>query len=391
MKINKVEENIIQKDEVFIVLEKLCNSKIILNKGHNAAILRFLTTCYFEKRNVKETVIAIELLGQTVDEALKDGKVRRQMYALRKKLNEYYSNEGANDKIIFHIKKGQYNLSIEKKQNTVTSSKTKKIYLIVLLAILCLGIFGLWNWLFPANNYCWSSFFKKDASNICCVGDHYIMLGNVKDTNNIAFYSSKINTDKDFEAYRKSSKAYTTDTKKAYFSFSTKMGAVGSANIARWFTLNNAEAEVYLESELSPDILKNNNFVFIGSYKTMDKMRGVFLNNSQKYGYDGQHIYYKSDGKRINESYNQLNKSDYVMVSYNKLSYNGNKIIFFTSNNDIGVMATVKRFTDSDWLKSFCEEELPNSDVYFNALFLIKGINRTDLSCELIEVEILDE
>ena len=55
------------------------------------------------------------------------------------------------------------------------------------------------------------------------------------------------------------------------------------------------------------------------------------------------------------------------MVSFTSLSP-GKKFIYFVSNNDIGVMATLKEFTDKDWLKEFYKNSGSKVN-HFNALF----------------------
>ena len=75
------------------------------------------------------------------------------------------------------------------------------------------------------------------------------------------------------------------------------------------------------------------------------------------------------------------------MVSYNPLS-NGKNALYFVSNNDIGVMATVRNFTDEKWLKEFAKQ-FPDESKHFNALFEVSGLQRTDVSCKLVELEVL--
>ena len=42
-----------------------------------------------------------------------------------------------------------------------------------------------------------------------------------------------------------------------------------------------------------------------------------------------------------------------------------------------------------DYLKSFYKK-LPSEASYFNALFKVEGVERTDATCELVELEIIE-
>lgn len=53
-------------------------------------------------------------------------------------------------------------------------------------------------------------------------------------------------------------------------------------------------------------------------------------------------------------------------------------------------MPTVINFTDSKRLEKFYDE-LPENTKYVNALYEVQGMQRTDMSCKLVEIEILSE
>ena len=91
--------------------------------------------------------------------------------------------------------------------------------------------------------------------------------------------------------------------------------------------------------------------------------------------------------KVYNTIFEQNGNIEYAMVSYNSYSP-GKKALFFVSNNDIGVIATVRNFTNPKWLSSF-GHQLPKSTQYFNALFEVSGIQRNDTNCKLVALEIV--
>ena len=106
----------------------------------------------------------------------------------------------------------------------------------------------------------------------------------------------------------------------------------------------------------------------------MGELKSVFLYNSQKFATNSYNFINKTTGKEYTDiTENDIN-IEHVMVSYTKLSDTGRKALFFSSNHDVGVMATVRNFTNEDRLKEFYEA-IPNNS-YFNALFKVRGIGR---------------
>lgn len=372
-------------NDITIFAQKVCSSKTFATSERSVRIFEFLLQCYFDELHVKESVIAIELVKNKKEEANLDGKIRGYMFTLRKKLEEYYNGEGKRDKIKFHIPKGQYNLSYIK--NTSVSSRKKFLKYIIpaLIFILVLGI--LVTKVSKPALYCWKPFMDKNKPTICCVGDHYTIMGDIINGERAAFYNFKVNNNTDLKAFQKEDSIHTYEA--ADFSFVTKMGPIGTAELAYFFAKNNKKIEVLMESDLSLDNLHANNTVYIGPYQNMEHLKYLFLSNSEKFKYDRHAIYNKLTGaKYVNASKGDVRK-EHVVVSYKPIGETGTHILFITANNDIGVLAMVKNLSNPKWLKAFYKN-LPSKDAYYNALFKVQGVIRTDLSCELVEIELLN-
>ena len=375
-------------DTIYKALEELDQSTIFSGSERNVRILRFLVDCYINDIYVKESVIAIELFGEQ-GASLSDGKVRGYMFTLRKKLEEYYNTEGKDKDVVFCIEKGQYNLSVENRlqAKAKTGFNTWKVWVLAVLLIGIACVFGMrLHW---KSDYCWASFFDKSATNLCCVGDHYTLVGKVGTKIAFSLYASGVNSDSDLALYRKQGKDSLLSLTKADYSFATKMGPIGAARLSYWFTKNNAALDVIMGSDLSLDNLKENNIVYIGPYRHMQQLSNLFLASSSKFSSNGEFIVDKSRQFGYRNQPHKKVREEYVMVSYNRLTDSGKAILFISSNNDIGVMALVKNFTDRTFLKEFYKQ-LPDKASYFNALFKVKGVLRTDLACELVDVEVLD-
>ncbi|MFI3320300.1 MAG: hypothetical protein SNH01_05220 [Rikenellaceae bacterium] len=62
--------------------------------------------------------------------------------------------------------------------------------------------------------------------------------------------------------------------------------------------------------------------------------------------------------------------------------------LYFVSNHDMGTIATVEKFTNREFLREFFST-IPKGE-HFNALFKVTGLGRTDSSCELTEIKIIE-
>lgn len=379
-----------QIKQILEALEKLKGSKGFASSARNIRIIDFLVDCYLKDIHVKESVLEIELFKENKQSVSYDGKVRVYMFNLRKKLEEYYRAEGVDDKIIFEIKKGQYNLSLKNAGKQNNKPFDKKLYFIPAVVLVVAALVFIQNKNYFAPSYCWESFFKDEIPTTCCVGDHFIVVKLFPDGKRITSYFGNINSDKEFEENIQGWNQGSIPYSKAPFSFSTKMGPVSTARLAEWFTKNHTDINIAMESEMSVDNISQNNIVYIGPFRTMDIFSSLFLKESKIFSYDGKHILDKETGKEIKDSNINNSRKDHVMVSYNRLTDTGKKILFFAGNNDIGVLAAVKNFTNRKWLKEFYKN-IPDNASYFNAIFAVKGIGRTDLECELEQIEILAE
>lgn len=385
MKNKKLRETTIKE-----ALVRIINSKTFSGSNRNIEILQFLTDCYLNDIPLKEAVLGMELFKDSNPAESNEGKVRVYMYNLRKKLEEYYRTEGAYEKIIFTIQKGQYNLSVEERENAVPlkDPSSYKIVSGVLAGItILLGIL-----LVKPNfssNYLWQTFFSDKAAVTCCIGDHFTVVGKSADGRRMSSYLQEINSETDFEQFIKSLPPGQNAYSQAPFSFVTKMGPVCAAELSGWFTKNNKELNIVVEAEISPDKLNNSNIVYIGPYSTMHAMRGLFLKDSKVFAISGLDIIDKSSGEKLKTQFVNNIRKDYVIVSFVQLNDLGKSILFFAGNNDIGVQSAVKNFTNRKWLKDFYRN-IPGKQKYFNALFEVRGIGRTELQCELVKIELLN-
>jgi hypothetical protein len=347
-------------------------------------ILTFLVDAVLKGEQVKESILEVELFENYSLHTNYEGKVRVYMYHLRKKLEEYYRTDGKTDKLKFVIDKGQYNLRVEDAATGIKHKTTKPaiaVSIVIIIAVLIL----LLN---KGEQYLWSDFFDSPYNTVIVNGNHYLLRSQTETGLTYSLHYDGIFDELSKDSILSQNKIDASRYSRPTAHFITKMGPVATAVLAHWFATHKREIEVEVESELATTEINKKNIIYLGPYKTLSNLRNLFLNHSDNFRLVGKFLTYRLSGDTIKDRIVENVRYDHVMVSYQKLSDNGNAILFFAGNHDIGVISTVKNFTDKAWLNHFYSTNNLNADDCFNALFLVKGIERTDLNCELVRLEI---
>lgn len=326
------------------------------------------------------------------------------MFNLRKKLDEYYEEAGKEDKLIFQLSKGQYNLQFKirdtlvfKENNTPLPESPKlkqrifkNAYLYYILGIgTMLTLVLHFSKAIKNEHYCWNDFFNN-KTNLCVMADHTIVWHKYG-SRLIPTIEQNINSEADYISYLQE---HPNDSiKLADYTLFSKMAPFSIKTLTEWFLQNKSNFSLRLESRFEIDEIRDNNLLYIGQFKTMNTSDAIFLKNSTMFKVNSNLNGFIVDKENKEVEYNPAFKSgvqnkDYAMVSFMQLE-NRRKALFFVSNNDIGTMAVVNNFTDKEWLKGFYKN-LPDYSSYFNALFEVSGVRRTEISCELVELEIIE-
>jgi len=92
-------------------LERVLKSETFARSEQLKRFLRYICESEIQGRaqEITEYSIAVEALGRPQDYSPnEDSSVRNRAYALRRKLEEYYSSEGCGDRVKIHLPKGSY-------------------------------------------------------------------------------------------------------------------------------------------------------------------------------------------------------------------------------------------------------------------------------------------
>ncbi len=377
-------------------LDKISEDQLFIKSARYTRLLAFLTEQSLAGNDLKEHSIGVELFEQQYRNGKGDGIVRVYMYNLRKKLKAYYAGSGKEDEVIFSLKKGSYNLTFAPRPQAKLSAPAEpskprfpKSYLFFgIFALLALASVLVYPSFIQDSAYCWEAFMEDDAHNLCVLADQVMLFEPGGGKGNL-ITKLEVNSLAELEAYKREhpeEELHMTD-----FTFFTKAIPYALQPLSRWFYEHGQDFSPLPESEFRYPETKRNNIIYLGQFKTMSVSKEVFLKNSKVFSLTRGHFVAEEEGKKVHyrPEFGEGVRSEYAMVSYFPLN-NSHKALYFVSNHDIGTIATVRRFVDPDFLEQFYQS-LPSKDAYFNALFKVEGISRTDVSCDLVKLEVLSD
>ena len=392
-KSTKLDKNLIKK-----YLDKILQSGYFNKSKVSCDLLEYLVKASLEGNNPKEFTIGVELFGKKYDNRTKqDSNIRVYIHNIRKKLKEYYENEGSRDEIIFELERGKYIVNF-KTRKEIASEKPKSYlvsFLLTLGLLIMVSVFYFLKTKKEASPWkrlpVWQNFADNRKETLLVLGDYYVFNGLLPTGNSGIYRDFFINSEVDYEHLLDKKPELVKTLSKSNLTYLSKMAIFCESDIYKVFARTGGTINVKLLSDIQPTDLKQYNIIFIGNYKNM----GIFENmvHEMKFAFGVanssiQYIFANDPCARIYEaSGNNLKEEDFALI-VNTNGYNGNRLLLFLSSQDIGNIASVKQMTNSAYLKQFTTDKLKNLDPEnFHALYKVEGINKTDLSINLIRVE----
>ncbi len=383
---------------IYIHLEKIVKSRHFNKSKISCDLLSYLVEASLDGKNPKEYTIGIELFGKKYDDETKqDSNIRVYIHTVRKKLENYYANEGKKDAVIFVIEKGKYKVRFDSLKEHKRKKQASYFLPFVISSILL--IFLLTVVLFSGKNRSnswkdlpvWHQFSDNGKKTILVLGDYFVFSGVLPTGNSGIYRDFSINSEAEYQNFLEENPDLLQSLTLSNLTYLSKMAVFTQSDIQKVFAMLDADIEVRLSSDMQPDDLKAYNIIFVGNFKNM----GIFENMVKEMNFsfgisnDSRQMIFSNDPcANIFESQNtSVKETDYALV-INTEGFSGNRFLFFLSSQDIGNISTVNQFTSPVYLKLFFEEELKQANPEdFKALFKVEGMNKTDLSFELLKVE----
>jgi hypothetical protein len=394
----------ISKEEKLQVLDILLRSNAFSKSTTSNVLLKYLIESSIANKNLNASDIGIELFGSQYEYEKSDATVRVNIYHLRKKIKNYFENEGVNDGIYILIKRGQYGVTFHKKEQTKPRFSTK-IKLFIGLASITTVVLGAIIYL--KLNYkdpVWDSFFNNEKETTLYLYDIFGYYGPTLFSEMGWHRDYEINSASEFykkiEKHPDLMKDYSPG-RNVYVNF---LSAYSVNDLSKYFQKHDREFKIHKYHNLSLQQLKEQNSVYLGPLrfenafvdffnlkskriKLIDRNKTsengnieYFDGNDMEYN-EGRNVEYK-DAKKGIDTIVRLNSNghshEYVLVSKLKGDNNTANLMFF-SNHGFGATATIEYFTNKDSIASFNHKFLKNADEFI-ALFYVSGKDRTSMN-----------
>jgi hypothetical protein len=366
----------------------------------------YLAQCGQAGSRPKEFEVAAAVFGRDSGfDGSQDASVRVAVHRLRRKLDDFYAGPGRDEPMRLTIPKGEYRMVAEAPPGEAAGAAVPRdrrrwaiagVALLIALNVAAWAVFwtthGTERRLGQAQAAApWAPLLKADAPTLLVIGDYYIF-GEIDEAAGIdrLIRQYSINSSADLDAWL-------MDNPKAmgrYRDLDLYYLPVGAAfalrSVVPLISRGAAHAEtlhVVMASDLTPEMLKRNNIVYLGYLSGLGVLRDpVFAASRFSIGetwdemVDGvAHRRYLSQGG--GPSQGDANRRDYGYVTaFNGPS--GNRIVVIAGARDTGLQEAAEAMADPNVLKALRRAD--GGADSFEALFEAEGIGRSSLGGHLV-------
>jgi hypothetical protein len=397
------------------IVNAVLNSREFKDSPVYRNLLSYLVNASFSKNIPKETTIAIDVFGKDPTfNSNKDSSVRYHIHTLRKKIDDYYRNEGKSEKIRLYIPVGHYEIKFVASDNPAFSGARRLrefFFRWEIFAVLALvGLSGFLaslqfrqsrsspfsraSGLVDSDDPVWGPFFGNGYPISIILGDDFLM-----DEYNPEFgrYRQirdwKIDSENDLNGF-----LIRYPKARLWKSEITDVPFGGIRNLADLLPVAyrfQNDVSLGLSSTLSLDDLRGRNLVYVGEFKNLRVLNKILFNTPVRFQYrPDERVFLLGSGNdtletfhRIEAPYDQLNKYN---VDYSLLikmpGFADENFMFVVGFGYGGRIERTKMLGNPDLRRKFVDEIIRrNKSVpkFFIALFEVQSIERTGFSNQL--------
>jgi hypothetical protein len=357
----------------------------------------------------KEFEVAAAVFGRTsAFDGSQDASVRVAVHRLRRKLDDFYAGEGRDEPVRLTIPKGEYRMVAEPRPEAEIAAAAPaaqrpwRTYAIAALAVLALLNLAAWAAFWTThgtertvaraqNAAPWRQILQSEPPTLLVLGDYYIF-GEIDEPAGVdrLIRQYSINSAADLDDWL-------MDNPKAmgrYRDLDLYYLPVGAAFALRSIVpvisrgaAHGQNLHVVMASDLTPEMLKRNNIIYLGYLSGLGVLRDpTFAGSRFSVGetYDEledtvSHRHFVSQGG--GPSLGDVNRRDYGYVAAFK-GPSGNRIVVIAGARDTGLQEAAEAMANPDALKALAKGAGGGDN--FEALYEAEGIGRSSLGGKLI-------
>ncbi|WP_075589838.1 hypothetical protein [Labilibacter marinus] len=378
----------VSQQEKYETLECILKSKIFTKATTTKVLLKYIVECTIQNKEISATTIGLEIFGNRYNPEKNDVNIRVNISHLRKRLIQYYQDEGINDSIILSIEPGQYRVSFTKK----SKAKPKRKRNVFILGFSVIAIIIAFIFFFSkSNEKVWQQTLRNGHETTLYLGDVFGYDGPTAFGNNGWHRDFSINSPKEFYERTNNNPAKYNAYKPGRFTFVNFENSYIIKPISQYLALYKYDFSIRPTSDFNIRAVKVENTIYAGAYFTQHAFIDLFneLAINIKLKLDGKlnvpdKLLHILNNKTYHLNAKSVNEELALVGVFNGPNNTRHKMFF--SNHGIGLVALVEYFTNTDSLVAFSDKYIEESNEFI-ALYNVKGKDRTNISMELIFID----
>ena len=399
------------ESEKLNILEKVLSSTEFSHSSRNQELLKYLANTSESQHVLTELKIATEFFGKDSDfDPLEDATVRVNISKLRKRLKNYYLDEGKDDKIQIHIPKGYYNIHFQKKNENYINMLKKNIrklvfpFLTFLLSLIAI-YFGIQNHylnkkiqVMPKDNLIWAEFLQDNKPTLVILGDYFFMYIDRPGPNpRFNVRDPRINSLEDFKEYSKQGPDGIENLKPLRHTYLRPSAVWGFMDLLPILKSSKSSFLVKQASEIDWEDISSHNIIFIGTYKQLYLLKTLLKNIHVEFSIYPNILFLNNEqGEEVERFTSTLNDEtrqyDDVSLIAKFKGPNNNTIMLITGFQEGGVINGSKAIANPDFIKKIPNEydHKLKEPLNFRCIIKVEGFLRNEFSSKIEYFEILE-
>jgi hypothetical protein len=387
------------------LLEKILESGEFSHSKIYQTFLKYLVDAAQQGKDVKETTIAIEVFGKDSSfNPAEDTIVRSHTYALRKKLESYYFQEGKDDKFRLNIPKGHYAVKFVPSSDIgynprnivlLIKSRWKECLIAVLISFVMVlllhdrsaGKLIKQYRIVTQDDPFWKEYMHSDLPILIIIGDHFFFNDYIdKYGQTLTLRDNRINSSEDFQLLYPL--YHLTQAPEPYFPYHSIWSLPPILSM-----LYSAKKNPILRkaSEISPQMLDEYNIIYLGSIKTLYNLKHTLLKSHFQYHIAPHKISYTSPDsgsvRLFETSLHSEGPNEDLVLALKLPGPVNNPIFIIASYHSLGA-PEIAHFLINHNLRTDLEKKFKKKcgrvPPFFEVLFKVSGIDKTAYSTEIM-------
>jgi len=368
----------------------------------------YLVQCAVAGVRPKEFEVAAAVFGRgAAFDGSQDASVRVAVHRLRRKLEDFYTGPGRDEPVRLAIPRGEYRMTAEPNPAETAAASGQSArpwgrHALVALAVIALLNLAAWAAFWNTHgtertlaqtqaSAPWAGLLKTDAPTLLVLGDYYIF-GEIDERAGINRLVREygINSREDLDAWLmdnpKAMGSY-RDLDLYYLPVGAAFALRAIVPIVSRGSTKGDNLHVVMASDLTPDMLKRNNIVYLGYLSGLGVLRApVFAGSRFAIGETYDEVKDTVTGKTYSSqeggpSQGDASRRDYGYVAAFR-GPAGNRIVVIAGDRDTGLQQAAEAMASPEALRALAKGVGPADS--FEALYEAEGIGRSSLGGRLL-------